>query len=171
MNEDVKALPQGEAENARLIVREAKVLGDVEAIHEFMLANAIPEMAEATVDPLAYMESLWQVAQEGTMLMAVREGCLVGFLGISPARYTYSREYFMLERGFWVIPDERGKGAGELLLKEARAIADAAQMILKVVINNPTRRRGSRSAMAKTAELIEYRPAGAVLTFFPTRTN
>lgn len=164
MQEAAAAVPE-------LLIREAKTLDDVAAIHEFMISNAIPEMAEASVDTQAYMEHLYGVAQNGIALMAIENERLVGFLGLMPLAFSYSRERFFLDTGFWVLPAHRDGVAFKALLQEARGIADATQMIVKIVTNNPSRHRGARSHMARTADVIEYRPAGAVLSFYPQRSH
>jgi hypothetical protein len=71
-------------------IREAKSVEDVAAIHEFMLANAVPEMAEASVDGLRYMDHLYRGCNDGTGLMAIEDGHLIGFLGLMPQQFSYS---------------------------------------------------------------------------------
>jgi GNAT superfamily N-acetyltransferase len=125
-----------------------------------MLANAVAEMAEAAVDPVLYMATIWDTVRHGAALMAIVEGRLAGYLGLWKSRYDYSVESFLHDRGFYVLPAHRGGAVGAALLREARAIAEEAGMTLKIIDTNPTKNR----RRAVTGQIIGFRPAGRVFT-------
>jgi GNAT superfamily N-acetyltransferase len=130
-----------------------------------MLQHAA-ELAEAPVDPAIYTAHIARTVREGAGLMALVDGALIGFLGLMQTPYCYSAEHFLHDTSLYVVPEHRGGDAFRALLAEARGIADAAGMALKIIDTNPTRPRRKRPG-AVTAEIIGYRPAGRVLTFDP----
>lgn len=140
---------------------------DIIAIHRFMMANAADEMAEAAVDPVAYMATIYQTAQDGAALMAILDDELVGYLGLWKSRYDYSQESFLHDRGFFVLPQYRGGDVGRALLAEAKGIAQHAGLNLKIIDTNPTKARRARRGLALTAEIIGYQPQGRVFTVYP----
>ena len=131
-----------------------------------MLQHAA-ELAEAPVDPAIYTDHIARTVRHGAGLMALRDDALIGFLGLMQTPYCYSKEHFLHDTGLYVLPGHRGGDAFRALLQEARGIADAAGMPLKIIDTNPTRQRRRKGKGAVTAEIIGYRPAGRVLTLYP----
>src|SRR5436190_9433076 len=80
---------------------------DVVAIHRFMIAHAIAEMAEEDVDTLIYMQTIYDTVTNGAGLIAVLDAQMVGYLGLWKSRYDYSKAEFMHDRGFYVLPTHR----------------------------------------------------------------
>lgn len=132
-----------------------------------MVENAIEEMAEAPVDAVIYMQTIYDTVMLGAGLFAVMDKRIVGYLGLWKSRYDYSRASFMHDRGFFVLPTHRDGKVATALLGEARSIADAAELPLKIIDTNPTKARRAKSRIALTAQIIGYRPAGRVITFHP----
>jgi GNAT superfamily N-acetyltransferase len=130
-----------------------------------MLAHA-GELAEAIVDPATYTDHIARTVRLGAGLMALHDDALIGFLGLMQTPYCYSKEHFLHDTGLYVLPEHRGGDAFRALLQEARGIADAAGLALKIIDTNPTRQRHKGRA-AVTAEIVGYAPAGRVLTFYP----
>lgn len=152
---------------APLIVRKAETHADLAALHMLRLAQGA-EMAEAPVNADKVMLELveaWQDRENHELLMAVRDGRLIGCLLLHKRSYGYSDHSFLIDFGFYVLPAYRGDDVGPSLLACAREIAEAKGLALKIVINNPARRRGSRSAIERSAVLMGFVPQGAVLTF------
>lgn len=143
--------------------------GDIIAIHRFMIENAIVEMAEADVDPVIYMHTIYDTVMLGAGLFAVVEKRIVGYLGLWKSRFDYSRAEFMHDRGFYVLPNHRDGSVGNALLREAKAIADEAGLLLKIIDTNPTKARRVKSRIALTAEIIGYRPVGRIITVYPVK--
>jgi hypothetical protein len=124
-------------------------------------------LAEAPVDEAIFRRHVAQTVRDGAALMALRDGAMMGFLGLMQSQYCYSSDHFLHDTGLCVSPAERGGTVLRALLAEARGIADAAGMPLKIIDTNGARERVAKGQLAKTAEIIGYRPAGRVLTFKP----
>lgn len=133
-----------------------------------MIVHAIVEMAEADVDTQIYMRTIYDTVTQGAGLIALMNGEMVGYLGLWKSRYDYSQDSFLHDRGFYVLPTHRDGAVASALLKEARAIADDAELALKIIDTNPTKQRPVRSRLAITAEIIGYRPAGRIITAYPS---
>jgi GNAT superfamily N-acetyltransferase len=138
------------------------------AIHAFMIHNAIVEMAEADVDTVIYMQTIYDTVMQGAGLFAVMDKRIVGYLGLWKSQYDYSKDSFLHDRGFYVLPTHRDGSVAAALLQEARAIANDTDLALKIIDTNPTKVRRARSRMAVTAEIVGYRPAGRVITVYPS---
>lgn len=124
-------------------------------------------LAEAPVDEEIFRRHIAETVRDGAGLMALRHEALVGFLGLMQSRYCYSAAHFLHDTGLCVLPAERGSAVLRALLAEARGIADAAGMTLKIIDTNGARERVAKARLARTAEIIGYRPAGRVLTLHP----
>src|SRR5689334_1752255 len=149
-----------------LTVRAATSADDVSAILTFLLDHAVAEMAEAPVDAAILRDTIARTMHDGAAMMALIDGALAGYLGIVAMPYSYSRERFLADTGFFVLPEYRGGDVARALLAEARGIADHAGLALKIVDTNVAkRRRPGRAAI--TADIIGYRPAGRVFTHHP----
>jgi len=146
----------------QLLIRAAGTDADMRAIFDLVSLNAIDEMAEAPFDPETFVRTLQRTMDEGVALMAIIDGHLVGWLGVVSRQYSYSKASFLIDTMFWVLPQHRDGDVWWALLQEARGIADAAGMKFKLVINNPSRKRGVVKARA---EILGYSPVGTVLTF------
>jgi GNAT superfamily N-acetyltransferase len=154
-------------EEAAVSIRIAQSDDDIVAIHRFMIAHAAPEMAEAEVDTLIYMQTIHDTVTQGAGLIAVIGDEIAGYLGLWKSQYDYSQASFLHDRGFYVLPAHRG-AVGAALLREARIIADDAGLALKIIDTNPRKRRCVKSRIALTAEIIGYAPAGRIITFHPS---
>lgn len=146
-----------------LRIRAASTDADMRAIFDLISLHAVEEMAEAPFDRDTFAHSLQRTADEGVALMAIIDGHLVGWLGFVSRQYSYSKSSFLIDTMFWVLPQYRDGDVGKALLQEAKAIADAAGMKFKLVINNPSRKRGVAKVSAEM--LLGYSPVGTVLTF------
>ena len=124
-------------------------------------------LAEVPVNEEIFRNHVAQTVRDGAGLMALRGDALIGFLGLMQSQYCYAAEHFLHDTGLCVLPAERGGAVLRALLAEARGIADAAGMTLKIIDANGARERAAKGQLARTAEIINYRPAGRVLTFYP----
>jgi GNAT superfamily N-acetyltransferase len=153
-------------EGAAVLVRIAQSNDDIVAIHRFMIAHAAPEMAEAEVDALIYWRTIHDTVTQGAGLIAVIGQNIVGYLGLWKSQYDYAKASFLHDRGFYVLPAHRGGAVGAALLREARTIADDAELSLKIIDTNPTKKRRATSRIALTAEILGYAPAGRIITYY-----
>jgi predicted N-acetyltransferase YhbS len=136
---------EAETTELALYLREPETESDLAAIHLLCMLHG-HEMAAAEVNPGKVMRKLVYAAQNPdshTMLMAIKDGRLVGHLLIEKVGWWYSDRAFLADFGFFVLPACRGGDVGPTLLREADAIAKAADMPLMIVRNDPRRRRGS----------------------------
>ena len=136
-----------------------------------MIVRATAEMAEADVDTLIYMQTIYDTVTKGAGLIAVMDGEIAGYLGLWKSQYDYSKAAFMHDRGFFVLPRHRDGSVAAALLREAKTIADEAGLALKIIDTNPAKKRRAKSRMAVTAQIIGYRPAGRILTFYPSKAT
>ena len=126
------------------------------------------ECAPVPVDPLAVARKIALASsEEGQgdhfMLLAVKDGHLVGHLCIERVSYWYAPEHeFLTDFGFYVLPQHRNTDVEQALLEEAARVATIAGLPLTIFVNNPSRRRGAHHRIEKIASLIRYVPAGAV---------
>lgn len=126
------------------------------------------ETAPVSIDPQKVMQRLLAARAQPDrhfMLLAIRDGRLVGYLNIERTTFWYSGAEILSDFGFYVLPKYRGDDVGTALLQEARGIADLAGLPLYIFVNNPTRKRGSRTGMRCAASLLGFVPAGAMLAF------
>jgi GNAT superfamily N-acetyltransferase len=143
---------------AEITVRVAKSQQDAAAIHAFMLSNAVPEMAEASVDGRVYMQTIWRTVQHGIALIAIEDEQIVGYLGLVESPYSYSRESFLHDAGFFVLPQYRGGAVSRKLIAEARAVARKSGLTLRLVDISPSPRRKARRGRAVTGRVLTYYP-------------
>jgi GNAT superfamily N-acetyltransferase len=158
-------------ERAAVSIRIAQSEDDIAAIHRFMITHAAAEMAEAEVDTLIYWRTIQDTVTQGAGLIAMIGGEIAGYLGLWKSRYDYSKAEFMHDRGFYVLPTHRDGTVASALLKEAKELAAAADLPLKIIDTNPAKARRARSRMAITAEIIGYAPAGRILTLYPNKAG
>ena len=151
-----------------VLIRVAQSDDDIVAIHRFMIENAAAEMAEAEVDTLIYMRTVHDTVTQGAGLMAMIDSAIAGYLGLWKSQYDYSKASFLHDRGFYVLPRHRGGAVGAALLRDARAIADEAELSLKIIDTNPKKRRAT-ARVTVAAEIIGYAPAGRIITFPPSK--
>jgi GNAT superfamily N-acetyltransferase len=150
-----------------LVIREPQSAEDLIALHMLRLVQG-EEMAQAPVNPEKVIRRIVEAAQHpetNIMLMAVKDGRLVGYLLLERCTYDYADADYLIDWGFYVLPRHRGADVGPALLRDARDIAEQAGLPLYVIVNNPSRRRGARSGLERAASVIGFMPHGAVLAF------
>lgn len=67
-----------------------------------------------------------RVVKEDVALMAIKDGRLIGTLGIVRATWWYGDGEFLADRWHFVLPEERHGEADRMLMAEAKKIADIA---------------------------------------------
>src|SRR6184192_3504775 len=85
-------------------IRYAMTDDDVIAIHRFLLVVAQPAM-HCPVDPHKSLLEVLRVAKEEAALMAVKDGMLVGTMGIIKPTWWYGQGEFLVDRWHFVLPD------------------------------------------------------------------
>lgn len=94
------------------------------AIHRFLLVVGMPQ-ALAPVDAEASLFEVIRVTKEDTAIMVIRNGLLVGTLGLIRVPWWYAPTHFFLtERWHFVLPEFFHREPDKLLKAEALKIAD-----------------------------------------------
>lgn len=128
-----------------ITVRFAETDQDIVAIHGFLCVVAGPNLP-GPIEPTKSATEVWRVVTQECALMALRDGKLVGTLGIIKPDYWWGDVQFLVNRWFFALP---GLRAGRALLREGEKIARDAGLELHIldetraryVIFNRDRRR------------------------------
>lgn len=114
-------------------VRFAETDQDVVAIHRFLCAMAGP-LLPGPIDPKDSIEEVWRVCSDDVALMAVKDGHLVGSIGLIRPKMWWGKFFILANRWFFALP-----GAGKPLLQEAIAIAKASELELHIIDETKSR--------------------------------
>lgn len=123
----------------------------------------LAEHAEAGIAPLnaeKTAEVCYRTLEQGMTLIARdRKGKAIGTMGIVNQEFWYSDTPHLQDVWLYVAPKNRRGTVGKMLLKGARAIADARDLLLFVTIANPNRPH-KKSTFGLTAQHAGYVPVG-----------
>lgn len=112
-----------------MTVRFADGDNDVVAIHGFLCVMMGP-LLPADIDPHNSATEVWRVVNHECALVALRDGKIVGSIGLVKAPFWWAKdEFFLANRWFAALPDT---GAGEPLLHEATAFAKSLGLELQI---------------------------------------
>lgn len=95
------------------------------AIHQFLLVVAVPVL-QCPVNGLKSLQEIIRVTRDEVALMLVRDGHLIGTMGIINPTWWYGDGAFLTDRWHFVLPEFDTTPEAELLLDEAIKIAAAA---------------------------------------------
>lgn len=124
-----------------VIVRQAETDDDVIAMHRFLMVVA--PQAKATRCPINAVKSLNEiirVTRDELALMLIRDGMLIGTMGIINPIWWYGDAGFLTDRWHFVLPEFDGTAASNTLMEEAKEIARLAG--LEFLHNGKARERG-----------------------------
>ena len=107
------------------VIRYAESDQDVVAIHQFLLKYATPAL-RCPVNHAKSAREVWRVCNENVGIMCFVNGELVGTLGMMDAMWWYGDGAFLTDRWDFTKPEFYNQGIGDLMLDEAKKIADAA---------------------------------------------
>lgn len=128
-----------------------------------VFALLIEEHAEsgfAPLNPRKTAEVCFRTLQQGMSLVARdADGTIIGSMGLVRETFWYSDAEHLQDVWLYVTPAWRRRGVGTMLLKAARAIADASHDLLFVTIANPARRT-KVLPMGVIAQKAGYVPVG-----------
>lgn len=117
----------------------------------------------APLDVSKAANNCYQVLRENACFVArTQNGRAVGTLALTTLRFWYSAESFLQDAWFFVRPEYRGGDVGVLLMRAARAEADAQAKIAFVTVNNPDR-RPKQTRMSIESQVAGYVPLGYTL--------
>lgn len=140
----------------------AETYDDAKMIFAF-LAPFHAACGTVPLNPGKALAEIVNVISEGVALMVIKDGVILGSIGMIPGEYWYSDHPLMLDRWLYVMPQHRDGIVMKMLLEEVARIADNAGADAQVTINNPTRRRGPRGPVEKIASLLHYETGGMML--------
>lgn len=102
----------------------------------------------------------YRVLSEGMTLVARDDnGKAIGTLGLVELKFWYSKQTFLQDGWFFVLPKHRKGRVGVELMRAARAIADEKTKMLFVTVNNPDR-RVKKTKMTLQSQTAGYVPVG-----------
>lgn len=126
----------------------------------------VAEHAEAGIGPLnpeKTAEACYRTLEQGMTLIARdKKGKIIGTMGIANQTTWYGDLPYLHDVWLYVAPEHRKKDVCRMLMKGARAIADARNMLLFVTIANPARRVRA-TPMGLIAQEAGYVPVGYTL--------
>lgn len=157
-------LKSAEQSEPEFVVREIASIAELVELHRVRLLQG-KEQAVAPVNGIKVMEKLSRAFYDSArfiLLAAFRGDKIIGYMLLQIATYDYSDSEFMVDFGFFVVPEWRGYNVGKALLEDAKVLSEKAGLPLHIHIFNPrARRRGGY----KSADVIGYVPIGSVITF------
>lgn len=106
-------------------IRYAENEQDMVAMHEFLLVVAQPAM-QCPVNVVKSLQEIIRVTRDEVALMLVRDGRLIGTMGIINPTWWYGDDGFLTDRWHFVLPDFDHTADSAMLLDEAVKIASAA---------------------------------------------
>lgn len=128
-----------------IIIRYAETDDDVIAMHRFLLVVAQPAM-QCPVDAQDSLLEIIRVTKEEVALMAIRNGLLVGTMGlISPSWWYNTKCRFLADRWHFVLPELHHGDVNAALIDEARKIA--ADAGLQFIHQGKIREKGGHKLM------------------------
>jgi len=113
------------AEPQPTIIRYAETDDDVIAMHQFLLVVAQPA-ARCPIDAEKSLHEIIGITKDSVALMAIRDGRLIGTLGMLRATWWYGNGEYLTDRWNFVLPQEENGDAGPMLEAEAEMIAHEA---------------------------------------------
>lgn len=78
------------------------------------------------VDPVKSLQEIIRITREGASIMAIRDGMLIGTMGVMKAEWWFGNGEFLTDRWNAVLEQHHHDGTQELLINEVKAIADDA---------------------------------------------
>lgn len=125
-----------------------------------LLVGLHAEGGYAVLDVEVAAPNCWHVMAEGMTLLA-RDGSgkPLGTLALTELQFWYSKDTYLQDGWFYVVPEYRNKGVGLELMRRAREIADAKSKILLVTVTNPDK-RPKKTEMTLVSQNAGYVPVG-----------
>lgn len=115
-------------EITKLEIKYADTDAEIVAIHAFLCIVAGPTLP----GPIHHKDSaieVWRVVKHDVALIALRDGKIVGTIGLVKPKFWWGRKHFLANRWFFTLP---GSHSGPPLLKEAIGIAKASDLELHI---------------------------------------
>jgi SAM-dependent methyltransferase len=106
-------------------VRFAESEQDMVAMHEFLCVVAAPAL-RCPINPVKSLQEIIRVTRDEVALMLIRDGRLIGTMGLINPVWWYGDAAFITDRWHFVLPEFMNTPDAELLEDEAIRTAAAA---------------------------------------------
>jgi len=128
-----------------------------------LLLEEHKEVACASLDAEKASRHCYTILQEGMTFVARNgQGEAVGTLSLTEHEHWYSKESALFDGWFYVKPAYRNNTVGADLMKAARAVAEAKNLLVFIWTTNP-HRRPKKTSMTLMAQLAGFMPSGYLL--------
>lgn len=125
-----------------------------------LLIRLHAEGGYAVMDAAEASRNAYLVLSEGMTLVARNDdGAAIGTLGLTELKFWYSKETYLQDGWFYVLPRYRRGKVGVELMRAARKIADQKNKILLVTVTNPDK-RPKKTVMTLQSQNAGYVPVG-----------
>lgn len=121
----------------------------------------------ATPNPGKAVQGVYDTIRDGVVLVAERDGQIVGSLGLVEYPIWYADATALGDKWFFVSPSERGGDVLEALLA---ATADVATELAKpcfLSVWNPNSQRAPRTRLERVGAALSFNPRGALYRIAP----
>ncbi len=134
------APPETLAPVSEAAVRFAESEQDMVAMHQFLCVVAEPVLM-CPINAEKSLREIIRVTRDEAALMLIRDGRLIGTMGIIRPTWWYGDADFMTDRWHFCLPDVYNTPAADMLEDEAIALAGAAGLLF---IHNGKIRKGKK---------------------------
>ena len=94
-------------------------------IHRFLLVELAAEIEKrCPVNAEKSLNEVWRVCKDEVAIIALKNGCLIGTMGIMRPTWWFGDADFLTDRWEAILPEFRHEGLQELLIDEVKKIAD-----------------------------------------------
>lgn len=125
------------------------------------------EVGVGTPNPGKAMQGIYDTLTSGAVIVAERDGELVGSLGLYATELWYADSAVLSELWFWIAPDHRDGEALEAILRVLANTCDAIGAYAEIKINNPHRKRVPRTRLERIGAALSYQPRGGAFVMPP----
>jgi hypothetical protein len=151
---------------------EEAVRADAKAIFALSIENyRESSLGEdlAPFDPIRCLQSIVNTIRTGHVWLAFDGEDLIGGLGVVEFDIWYSAATMLSERFFYIRPAYRDGKALRLILRKARATANARGLPLQLTIANAHKNRPPRNGLERIGSVLTYRPRGTAYLIAPEK--
>lgn len=113
------------------------------------------------------MKTIYDTIRDGVVLVAERDGAIIGSIGMTHGPFWYADEDLFSELWFFIRPEHRDGRALELIAAEIAALCDETGSYAELRVNNYFRRRVPRTRLERLGEIICFSPSGVAFEIAP----
>jgi hypothetical protein len=151
---------------------EDTIREECRAIYRFLVALHAEAGFPAHIAQPNYgkaMQGIYDAIKDGVVLLAEKDGEIVGSFGGHIFPIWYADQDIIGERWFYVKPEHRTGEVLKPLLAELYALSEDLQVPVSITIANFHRNRAPNARLTKTGEALTYFPTGSSYVIAPAR--